>query len=577
MKVILFTLFSMVLTVVLGAPPGEAFEPPVPSPKMDIELLAEAQEDGCFFGIGNPSNFYDPELHINPGDCGGILKKNASYPWGMTKCGDKVWVTTVNNLICQASASTDPTPFVVDYFGPVIACEFAESQYVLPPLIPPELGDWRPSSVFMYDLNTGVLEDMTDLIDPSDKPLLDELFGFRSMGSHHNVVFAAGPTLADILVPDIEPGIIMVAYNKEGVYLGARKYTEYTNIRKWIVMKDVLYTTGRLKDGRGVVLRWQGDEGNPFNFQEVAYLPSEGVELAIYMDDYLVVSTWPNVPIPDGFGPGSIGGVDLIGSLVDLLGVTPAGVYISPRISSRGLRWWQKFIPWKKVMQATDYEPDFLMGYLYGMGAMAYYDGYLYFGTMQLPEVGSLVHGWIYGEPETPEEWEAVETGRHRALSLFRAKNLEGSFFFRPQIELLYGEEEFPVYNMFTGEFTDEPNKMGTVPLYGHSGFDWYYNLYTWTMAVADNSLFIGTLDFGFIYGDENLDAWGADMWRFDSSSTPAVPENINGLWNPAAYGIRVMFAEGDVIYAGTSNPTNFDTFFSSGGWQLRKLTPMAP
>jgi hypothetical protein len=63
---------------------------------------------------------------------------------------------------------------------------------------------------------------------------------------------------------------------------------------------------------------------------------------------------------------------------------------------------------------------------------------------------------------------------------------------------------------------------------------------------------------------------FGADLWRFDDSSTPSEAVSLNGMGNPMNYGIRNMVADEDALYIGTANPMNLNP---DGGWELIALT----
>jgi hypothetical protein len=114
----------------------------------------------------------------------------------------------------------------------------------------------------------------------------------------------------------------------------------------------------------------------------------------------------------------------------------------------------------------------------------------------------------------------------------------------------------------------------GWTPLYGPSGFGNRANEYIWQMAVFDNRLFIGTYDASVLQG-ELLES-GGDLWRFDSSVSPAVNEDFSGLGDILNYGIRAMspLEDHSGLIVGMANPFNLAT---GGGWELRRLKEGAP
>ena len=76
--------------------------------------------------------------------------------------------------------------------------------------------------------------------------------------------------------------------------------------------------------------------------------------------------------------------------------------------------------------------------------------------------------------------------------------------------------------------------------------------------------------------GPDPAAEYGADLWRFDSSSTPAVNENYVGLGDIFNYGIRILHPldDGSGLIAGMANPFNLKP---GGGWELRLLKEAAP
>jgi hypothetical protein len=410
----------------------------------------------------------------------------------------------------------------------------------------------------------------------TDQLILSTL-GIRSAGTLGDVLILGGPSLLG--------GINLFAFDTETCeYLGSSNLTEYDNIRKWLVVDGILYTTvgntpGGGTPGQGSVLRWIGDRDDPFAFEVVGTLDGQGAELA-YHEGHLFVSTWPSLT---GDSP------------------TLAGLYMSPEIPDGGLTsehnnpdpkepW-----PWEKVWQVNQYEPDPVTAATYGGGAIASFDGHLYWGTMHVPFLSMVAHSRVYyerlGRTPTEEELLKAVLGTYRAISIFRGCGF-GDKEEEPRIELLYGMRRLPVY---TGtEWVLESNNMESRPRWGLSGFGNFFNNYTWTMAVYDNQLFVGTMDWSYLF-HEVLDTllesqigyvpmqmprfptrfYGADLWRFRSSNRRAVPERIAGVGNYTSYGIRTMVSD-DALYLGMANPMNLLTDsedgMPNGGWELIRL-----
>ncbi|OYT13694.1 MAG: hypothetical protein B6I19_03820 [Bacteroidetes bacterium 4572_114] len=69
---------------------------------LEFEQLAKAPKDGCYFGIGDTLNYYEPS-GIDCEEClneGGTVKTNQSYLWGMTKENNKMWYGSNMNYLC---------------------------------------------------------------------------------------------------------------------------------------------------------------------------------------------------------------------------------------------------------------------------------------------------------------------------------------------------------------------------------------------------------------------------------------------------------------------------------------------
>ena len=520
------------------------------------ELLAKAQPDECFDGAGNP-------YPAGPPCATGKAKVNQAYVWGLAKSGNDLWFGTAANVHCLVLGGFlgITSTLQTDSF----VCEFASSQLV-PPL-PAIIGDWRPPQIYVYNTASRTLTPKTPL-----DPLIRDTLGLRSAGTFGKVAILAGPSLRS--------GINLFAFNTEtGQYLGSNHLTQYNDIRKWLLVNGVLYTGVQKTAGGGAILRWLGDADNLtnlFSFEEVGNLDTEGAELALHQGR-LYVTTWP--------------------SIASAASVTVAGLYMGPLIPAGGLTAADAG-SWTKVWQASDYEPDPVTAATYGGGALISYGDYLYWGTMHVPFVAALANIKTYGQPSSVNETLATLLGTYRAVNIFRGRNFDqpGS----AQIELLYGQSNLPKYQPGVG-WTVVPNNMGAArtPLYGPSGFGNFYNNYTWSMAVYDRQLYVGTMDWSYLFNDTlpiiasmiagqpvtvalpfPLGTYGADLWRFPATNQAAVPENVSGLGNPTSYGIRNLLAA-DALYIGMANPMNLLTDPSGGkplgGWELIKAVPTLP
>jgi hypothetical protein len=527
-------------------------------------LLAKAEADDCFVGIEEA----DLPIDSATGECpqGSIPRTSGGYVWGMTQEGDKVWLAILPNPICLVGGGLFGLmqPFQTDSF----VCEFGQSDRArADPSIPDQFGDWRPPSVFVYDLSTGELsEDMA----PVDDPLLFRTVGLRSAGSLNDIVFVAGLTFPDPVMSEIH--LAFFAFQSStGEYLGSCEAPAFNDIRKWLDVGGVLYAGVGTSTG-GAVIRWNGDINDVFDeddncgFEVVGIMEGgNAAELSVYGNDRIAVSAWPTL-VP--------------------LATSGAGIWISPPFGSDGSLTDDDAGDWRHVWSPLDYDPDPVIAATNAGGAVAYYDGWLYWGTMHVPGIAAIAHASCndpdicFGPPETEEEQISLQFGTWRATSVWRGRDLETA---SPQIQLLYGESLLPAYDSAEGAFLPSPT--GWSARYGHSGFNNPFNHYTWAMAILDRRLFVGTLDTSFLelpqmVGDIGVAAveelglllYGADLWRFNSSRVPAVPEDLTGVGNFLNYGIRSMITQGDgsALLIGTANPFNLE---EEGGWEFRRLS----
>ena len=520
---------------------------PVPAPVLTSnELLGEAVTDECFAGVGVDYPLINPD-----GTCPeGTPKTNESYIWGLTEEAGKLWFGTMANTACiiDGQASTDPIQ------NSVVVCEFGLSQYArMFPGIPASLGDWRPPSIYEYDLATDTLVNRE-----LDDPLISRTIGLRGAGSIDNIAFLGGANL-------FADSVNIFAFNAAtGEYLGSCEHASYNYMRAWADVDGVLYVGAGSAAG-GAVLRWDGDaasfDGNFCDdFTEVGHMTANAANVTRYTgadgQGRLAVTT---VPIRTASGGTGIG----------------VGVWISPRLGPGGLTAEDADL-WRQAWSPTSYDPDRIVSLFgYSGGAVQYFDGWLYWGTIHLQNSGARrVHSSCtlpicFGTPTTPEQQQALSDGVYRTASVWRGRNLESAQ--NREIQLLYGESELPASNG-PGSFAMAPT--GWTPLYGPSGFGNRSNEYIWTMAVFDSRLFVGTYDAAVLQGSTS--ERGADLWRFDTSNSPAVNENFQGLGDRLNYGIRAMQALDDQsgVVVGLANPFNLAP---GGGWELRRLKETTP
>jgi len=440
------------------------------------------------------------------------------------------------------------------------------------------LGDWRAPKIYRYDIATGVNEDKTPSpLTEAGQHILSTV-GLRSAGTHNGVVFLAGPGFGGG-----EMSVNMFAFNAAtGDFLGSHVFTDYDNIRKWIVANGELYTAvgdknatvvGETEEYVGRVLKWEGDINNPFDFKEVGYLPGSGAELAFH-DGRLFVSTWP--------------GAELTGSAAF------SGLYMSETVPATGGL--NTLTVWKEIWNAADYEPDPVVARTYGGGAVASFDGHLYWGTMHVPGVALMAATQAYGLDTNDDAlMRDAMIATNRAISIYRASNFTDNG--AATKELLYGDSKLGKYdtNMTSPTFEtfiEVDNNMGAA-LWGEAGFGNAFNNYTWTMNVFKDILYVGTMDWSYLLEELAADYGlspaevayllssahkGADLWRIESSAgSGAIAEDLTGIGNYGSYGIRTMVSDADHLYLGMANPMNLMTDLTDdkpeGGWELIKMS----
>lgn len=544
-------------------------KPVVEDPKLERKLLAKAQPDECFEGLdGGAPGLADAAAEMGIECETGQAKVNQAYVWGLTHTGDSLWFGTVANTLCLVEQGFlgVGAPQQTDYW----VCEFGADGFGRP-------GDWRRPEIFRYDLQQKQLQQQT--LPPAGTLALEQVIGLRSAGNQDGVVFLAGPSFLG--------GLRMFAFDEAtGAFLGVHQFAAFTDIRSFVSHDGVLYAGVGADptlptDPGGFVLRWIGSKANPFDFEIVGELNTEAANLAIH-DGRLYVTTWPSA-----LGSGA---------------ARPMGLYQSPRIPAGGL------VPanassWKLLWEITDYDPDPVAAAVTGGGALASFEGKLFWGTMHVPFLATAAAAQALdldaNESGSTDAIELLLTalGTHRSISIFRAEDLEA---YEPKIRVVYGEKFLPKYDPAKRAYTirydaAHKNGMGLKPIHGSSGVGNFFNAYTWSMQAFGDSLYIGTFDWSQVarVGLQDLlglpefsqlpstmmlsqlgaivPREGADLFRFSKKTGPWVAESLTGVGNDTNYGIRTMVADDRALYLGTANPMNLHP---DGGWELLRLTP---
>ncbi|UCF91269.1 MAG: hypothetical protein JSW39_23825 [Desulfobacterales bacterium] len=537
------------------------------------EVLAKAQPDECFQGVGNPLNVFHPTLGFAanyPGDlteqqmedCLDIAvtdydtpsgraqpKVNQAYVWGLTKFRDNLWFGTIANTHCLVISgflgNMEPS------LNSSWVCEGSEGA----------LQDFRPPRAFYYNTNTAKLFEVTPKVLDAGAPhslRLQSTIGLRSAGSRRGVVFLGGIS---------QQGVNLFAFNaRTGKFFDSISYNGqggrplYTNIRQWRVIRGQLYV-GMGKPGGGEVLRWTGDRYNPFSFEKVGEIGGDPAYLTPHQGR-IFVSTWP-------------------------AGAGQMSIWMSPPIGEDRMLTAADADGWESVWEIADYDPELAVVATTGGGALMSYQGYLYWGTMHVPGLSLLAWQSLYGGTAPDEDAQAALLGTYRPISIFRGKAFGRRW---QKVELLYGNSHLPKYTPGVGWET-VPNNMGQQPKFGLAGFNNFFNNYTWWMEVFDDQLFVGTMDFLYLGAAGIRDEfefppeltqlfegfYGADLWRFRSRDFPADPVSLSGVGNFTNYGVRTMVSD-DFLYLGMANPMNLLTDpaddMPEGGWELIRLPP---
>lgn len=514
-----------------------------PTSVAGLSLLAKAQPDECYGGSGLP-----PCVQGQP-------KVNQAYVWGMAKVGPKLWWGTVANMLCQGLVSLRG--------GLRLPLGYSTEAAVCHPENP--IFDHRVPQIWLYDSQNQTLREMSSQLSPPAQQALSQTVGLRSAGAIGQEVFLAGPSLDGLAVN-------LFVFAASGRFLGFERMEGYNDVRKWVVAQGALYVGVGRRVGGGAVLRYRSEHEGGFAFEEVGRLASMPANLAVHQGR-LFATTWPDSTT------GNLGQSRLFP------GGELAGLYMSPPLASEGLSH-ADAMDWQKLWSAADYEPDGWVSLGYLGGDLASFDGYLYWGTMHVPFFAYGVFTRVFGTPPTDEGILAALLATQRATAVFRGRNFGTP---QQQIELLYGDTYLPSY--WFGQWVMLPNHMGP-PKYGRSGFGNPYNAYAWSMAVHKQRLYVGTFDWSHLafdgfpaanqaFGVKDASkavlappvGLGADLYRFDSSQSPAVAVHLEGLGNPANYGVRTLVSDGD-LYIGTANAMNLLGPPAAGGWELLRYRP---
>lgn len=526
--------------------------------------LYQAPRDGCYYGVGDKRNTYDP-WGINCVKCrknGGKVKTNGSYAWGMSMAGDKLYWSTNNNYLCMPGYGRLVDLSASDSL--VTSCWVCEYKHGTRGAEVGVYGDILPPRIYEYDTKSGAVKDITP-----DEPLLGQCQGLRSACYHDGVMFFGGPSIKGGSATTSGSSCFLAYDPEKGEFIGSSDLAsvegcQITNVRRWIVVDGVLYCGVGLITPHGVakggILRWTGNKKNPFQFKIVGYVPGDAAEL-VYHNGYIYAGAWPSTH-------------------------AMTGLYRSHLLSSDGLTERDAY-DWECVWDYGRYEPEESLAKSTYISVLKSYKGKLIWGMFG-NTYGVLSRTMAkFGTIQSSEAM-AYMLGSLRATTLWSSTN----FVDNNDLQLLYGEKNLPKYDELTKTWNLVPNGMGIRPLYGRSGYGNIFTCYTWAMAELNNRLYIGTMDmsdliepaltgsgtslnkatlntFMSILGvDESK--YGYELLVMDSPTEAIKTVCDDGFGNPSAYGIRNMVTYGDHLFIGTANPLNLS---ETGGWEILDVT----
>jgi hypothetical protein len=606
--------FFAVINVELGMAQAQVFPNTRDVQSTTHTLRAKAKPDECWAYLASPPPL---PMWTDPNNCAQYAtnppakpKVNQAYIWGIAEAADSIWYGTVANPQCITSAgvapaSGNPNGAPTAYATTSWVCEYYDSPYY-PALYPDaRIGDARTSRVYRYNKSNQELTDLT----PKNPawfnatknpealfPLLIQLRGIRAATVFNNVVILAGPNL------NPTKGIAFFGWNATtGEFLGGYSVLGYNNIRQFLNLNGILYAGVGTNDALGKITGGAILRVNP------SVVPGCVLNPTLPFPCFLMNGGANSAPTP----PTIVGNLNEVsGTLTahngriftatwassDIPG-SMAHLYMSPAVPAGGLTT-ANASQWTTLWKASDYEPDPAMANTYAGGAIASFDGYLWWGTLHIPVAPMMALIQRY-PPTSPQQALADLTGTFRTGAFFRIKDPETN----PKIDLVYGNYKLPVYTPPTeghpgGTWTLKVNNTGKRSLWGPSGFGNLWNIYIWSAAVWDNRLWIGTMDYGFsskqgsamiaqMSGGTlpphmyNKASFGGDLYYFTSATQPAFAESTNGVDNPTSYGIRNQLSSSNGnLFLGVANAESLLTdpadplnFGGLGGWELKELS----
>ncbi|MER7009769.1 hypothetical protein ABT297_42950, partial [Dactylosporangium sp. NPDC000555] len=335
----------------------------------------------------------------------------------------------------------------------------------------------------------------------------------------------------------------------------------------------------------GAVQRWTGDARRPFRFEEVGRLGNQPAYFTVH-DGRIVTGTWA--------GTGS---------------EEHAGGYVSPPLDRLST---SDSAKWTPVFTAAQFFPDPITARSVVSFAVTSFDGWVY-ATFGIPSVEPSMTRHLAEYPHIPRH-----TIPHLALAYLKSSPAGVVYRIkdpgRPnqQVELLYGERKYWVYDPDAGEegaWTRQDNLLHQDPKFGGGGFDDRWNEYVgWGANVFRGKLYMGTFHTEKVLRDLTLNPRtgllvevlghpvrplelrllrgvglrdkraAGQVWVFDDADSPARPLTTTGFNNADNWGVRGVLPIGDeCLFFGTNQGWQYPTEPRDdpprrAGWQLLRM-----
>ncbi len=549
--------------------------------------VLQSPVDESYFGPNDPRNHYDPMSNAHP-MWGSIARRNGGYAWGVTTHGDEIWYGAFMNGWCLwlqfagVPPQTADNTHLYNYVSEKNACDIREPN--------------RPLVIQVFNTKTGTLEvyQSTDARFARD---MKGIIAIRAAGTVGGTVFitallgresfvAAGDLKGDDSY--FFSGVRVLAVDAvTRKYLGSVTMSDLNEARKMNVIghadgSEGLYLGASSRSGKSYLLRWTGSAANPFparsgneypGFEVVIDNTGHGLigELTAISDasgrQRLVASTWSSWPSVNKAG----------------------GLYMSTPMPAGGFRKASGTRTLQAIMTLDQYDPDAVIGPTWGGGSLSAFGKYVYWGTMTIGTASAGAYAAVNRTVgTTPASRDGIARASFaRAAHLFRADISDPD---KPRIELLFGNEYYPVLDAQSGEWTYKRNLLGLKPLLGKAGFGYGTNNYTWESKVFEGRLFVGTMDYsgGLVdYVEHSKDGGdyqihanyriakeqgfipGGDMLVFENHVDQPIVITRSGLGNEDNNGFRNFVVANGTLYAGTSSEANIGP---TAGYSFHRL-----